>query len=66
MADPDPLRDNPWAEGPDRDASDAVAIVHAVMAVAYEIARHRLVMERFHATANHIRTQMEVERRTHK
>lgn len=65
----DLLKDNPWAETIGevmKESSDGVAVAHAILAVAYEIAAHRLVMERFHATANQIRTQMELERRSHK
>jgi uncharacterized protein YfdQ (DUF2303 family) len=65
---------NPWEKAlldylPD-NARDLTATSHAtidaIMAVGYEVARHRLVMEKLLAVANQIRSDIEQARRTHK
>lgn len=67
------LEDNPWVKAAEESLRQRPAIepelrvsINATMAVAWELARLREVMEQFLATANRVRTQMEVERKAHR
>lgn len=65
MTDLGPLEGNPWAEFLPRSATSAKEI-SAMAAVAYEVARLRLSIERVLMVLNQIRAADETARKTHR